>query len=160
MDSSVILVFFLVFLIGFIFSRKKKHLPPGPFTIPYVGSVGFLKKLPSSRPQEVFTEEARRHGPIFKFNIANQTFIVINSFELIQEALVKNADTCSGRPDWFNKVSPFNKGEDGKFGPFGVQAFKIWTTSFFWIEAFSERHQWYSWFLFYGYRKSTVLACR
>ena len=110
----MIIVFFLLFLAAVFLFRKKRNLPPGPFTIPYVGSVGFLWKLPSSRPQEVLAAESKLHGPIFKFGIANQTFIVINSYDLITEALVKNADTCSGRPEWFNNLMAFKKGEDGE----------------------------------------------
>lgn len=116
MDASVVLVFIVVFLMSLITRSawKRRKLPPGPFTIPIIGSVGLLRKLPRSRPQVVLYEESRKHGPIYQFSIVNYVFVVLNDYDLIIEALVKNADTCSGRPDVFMNTGFFQKGEDGR----------------------------------------------
>ncbi len=72
------------------------QLPPGLWGYPIIGS-GFemdFGKLPELR-----TKWHRKYGDIFSFSLPiHQDIIVVNSYELIHEVLVKRSAEFSGRP--------------------------------------------------------------
>ncbi|WAQ97360.1 CP2J5-like protein [Mya arenaria] len=89
MDLSLVLVFVFVFLVSIWFTRKRQNLPPGPRTVPWLGSIGLMQKLRKSkkRPHEVFFEESKRYGDIWCFFIGKQPYIVLNGYDIIHEAI-------------------------------------------------------------------------
>lgn len=97
MEIGILVVFVSVLVISALGLRKKRKLPPRRFTIPYIGTPSMLSKLPGSRAHEVFAEEAKRLGNVFAFSIGNKYIVVLNGFDAIHEALVKNATVCAGR---------------------------------------------------------------
>ena len=114
MDSVLILVFVLVLLVSYLFLTRSKNLPPSRFTIPYVGTIGLLWKLYGRRPHEVFMDEAKAlKSPVFCFSLANKRFAVMNGYDAIHEAFVKNADTCSGRVDDLRKYMNIKSPDEG-----------------------------------------------
>ena len=115
MDSVLVLVFLLVLLVSYLFLTRPKNLPPGRFTIPYIGTIGLFWRLKGRRPHDVFMDEAKALGsPIFRFSIANQRFVVLNGYDAINEAFVKNADTCSGRVEKLRKLMNMQSPNEGK----------------------------------------------
>lgn len=119
MDTSLLFVFAVVLIISFFALRKKRNLPPGRFTIPYVGTLGLIWKLRGKQPHEVFAEEAKQFGPVFSFRIANQLLVVLNGYDNIHEALVKKAEFCSGRANTFRKMLNMESSEEGKIQMLG-----------------------------------------
>lgn len=65
-------------------------------------------------PHEVFVEEAEQLDNVFSFRLASKYIVVLNGFDAVHEALVKNADTCSGRVVEFNKFMRVDGEERGK----------------------------------------------
>ena len=115
MDATLLIGFVIGLLVMLVLgSRRKSKLPPSRLTIPYIGTPTLLAKLPGSRPHEIFVEEAKYFGNIFSFSIANKLIVVLNGYDAIHEALVKNATTCSGRLEDLNKAMNITGKEVGK----------------------------------------------
>ena len=111
MDLTIILVFALVFLITYIMTRRKYKLPPGPYSLPIVGSISLMKKLRGNqRPADVFLNESQKYGPIMSFKLGNQLVVVLNGYDAVHEALVTKSNDFSDRPTHLPRVRVF-------FGP-------------------------------------------
>lgn len=114
MELGVLVVFVSVLVISALGLRKKLKLPPARFTIPYVGTPSVLRKISGRRAHEVFLEEAKQLGNIFGFSIGNTYIVVLNGFEAIHEALVKNAIACAGRMEELKHLMNIKGNEVGK----------------------------------------------
>lgn len=79
-----------------------KNLPPGPAGLPFLGSV--LDTIDVSKNHLLLQAWARKYGSLFKFYITNRLVVVLGDYECIQEALIKQAQTFSGRPDFLTFV--------------------------------------------------------
>lgn len=69
-------------------------LPPGPRGFPLVGSIFSLGR----NPHLTFMEMAKKYGDVFTINLAGQNVLVVNGFEAVREALVKQSTIFAGRP--------------------------------------------------------------
>ena len=115
MDTILILVFILVLLVSYFFLTKPRNLPPSRFTIPYLGTPGLFWRMHGRRPHQVFMDEAKAlKSPVFCFGLAHRRFAVINGYDAIHEALVKNGDKCSGRLADIRKYFNIKSPEEGK----------------------------------------------
>lgn len=112
MDFTFFLVFVLVFFVSLLFTRRKKHLPPGHFGFPFFGSIFFIRKMKKKRTHLLFAEEARKFGSVFSWYLGNQLIVVLSGCDVITEALVKKADAFSDRPSRKNSI--FAEDEKGK----------------------------------------------
>ena len=122
MDATLLIGFVLGLLVMLMFgNRRKSKLPPSRLTLPYIGTPTLLAKLPGTRPHEIFVEEAKYFGNIFSFSVANKLVVVLNGYDAIHEALVKNAATCSGRLEELNRFVNMKGNEVGK-----LYCFWIW----------------------------------
>ncbi|KAK1419078.1 hypothetical protein QVD17_28235 [Tagetes erecta] len=54
------------------------HLPPGPYGLPIIGYIPFLR----SNLHEQFTEMAHKYGPIFSLQLGHKLHVVVNSMDL------------------------------------------------------------------------------
>ncbi|XP_077968910.1 cytochrome P450 2H2-like [Styela clava] len=77
--------------------NKRKCLPPGPTGLPLVGYIPFM----GNHPPRKYVELAKKYGPVFSVNIGSETYVILNDYESIQEALVKNGHAFSGRPQFY-----------------------------------------------------------
>ncbi|KAM0750827.1 cytochrome P450 [Meredithblackwellia eburnea MCA 4105] len=88
----------LVFL-GLRLSRKRrsKHppLPPGPRGWPVVGN---MLSMPKTHLWYYFDDVCKKYGPLVTLSFASQTFIVVGSYEVAQELLVRRSANNSSRP--------------------------------------------------------------
>ena len=100
MDVVFILVFVLVFLCSFLVLTKPKGLPPGPLTLPVVGSYFFLKELRKKRAHLSFFDASKIYGKIYSFRIGFQLIVVLHGYDAIHQALVKQSDVFSDRPNF------------------------------------------------------------
>lgn len=58
----------------------------------------FQVQVKDHRIEKLFTEWSKELGGVFAVQILNKSFIVLNSFEAIHEALVEKGESFSGRP--------------------------------------------------------------
>lgn len=106
-------------------SKKRKGdttLPPiAPGYLPIVGHLfAILKPIPI---HEVFSNWCRQVGPIYTCYFGSQTWIILNSFEVIKDLIVDRGNIYSSRnlPDTLTE--DFFQGETGggfaffKYGP-------------------------------------------
>ena len=98
METVVVLVFIVVFLCSLWILSRPKAVPPGPLTLPLVGSYFFLNDMRKKKTHVAFFEASKRYGRIFSYRIGSQLIVVLHGYEAIYKALVKQADIFSDRP--------------------------------------------------------------
>ena len=77
-------------------------------------SYPFLKQLKGRLPHIVYLEAAKKYGNIFSFKVGQERFVVLTGYEAINQALVKQADVFSDRPNWIEFLKDFYKDGIGK----------------------------------------------
>ncbi|XP_033120093.1 steroid 17-alpha-hydroxylase/17,20 lyase-like isoform X2 [Anneissia japonica] len=79
--------------------RRPTGMPSGPTPYPIIGNVSvFMGKTP---PHEIFREMSKKYGPIISFKVGPNWAVVINNYELTQEALLSKPNDFSGRPSLY-----------------------------------------------------------
>ncbi|XP_055954831.1 cytochrome P450 2B19 [Patella vulgata] len=79
--------------------RKPRGIPPGPkFTLPLIGDLLFLGK---GDINVILRRMRKKYGDIFSMYFGPRLVIVLNGYDKIKEALVKNGDLFSDRPTLF-----------------------------------------------------------
>uniref|UniRef100_T1KYC9 Cytochrome P450 n=1 Tax=Tetranychus urticae TaxID=32264 RepID=T1KYC9_TETUR len=83
-----------LFLVNHVikFVQRVRKLPPGPWGLPFVGYLPFLRH----DSQNQMTELAAKYGPVFSFKCGKFDLIVINQWKFIKEALTN--EHLLGRP--------------------------------------------------------------
>ena len=98
MDILIVIVFLAVFLLSGMFLSKPGGLPPGPIALPFVGSISIIRQCSKKRPHLVLYEIAKKYGKIMSIQIGHRLIVVLTGYDVIHEALVKQADVFSHRP--------------------------------------------------------------
>ncbi|XP_077862966.1 cytochrome P450 1A5-like [Saccoglossus kowalevskii] len=113
--TNVILLL-LVFIITYgLFSlRKPSEFPPGPMGYPFIGSMIDLMK----EPHLTLTKYGKKYGDVFTMKIGSQPVIVLNSLDVIKEALVKKQNDFAGRPYFYSCNLMSEKSQNIIFGDF------------------------------------------
>ena len=97
MDTILLFVFVITLLLSYIALSKPRGLPPGPWSLPLLGSYFFLQKVKEKREHLSFSEAATKYGKIFYFRIGSYPIMVLQGYEAIHQALVKQGDVFSDR---------------------------------------------------------------
>uniref|UniRef100_F6TFP9 Steroid 21-hydroxylase n=1 Tax=Ornithorhynchus anatinus TaxID=9258 RepID=F6TFP9_ORNAN len=87
--------------------QSKLHLPP---RVP-----GFLHQFRPNLPNHLL-RLAQAHGPLYRIHFGNQDVVILNSKELIQEAMIKNWLNFAGRPLTFSSKLVSLGGKDLSLG--------------------------------------------
>lgn len=95
-------LFLLVILRGVQIVCRDRKLPPGPWGVPFLGYLPFVK----TPPHLLFTKLARKYGSTFSFRFGSQLIVVLSDYRTIRSAFRK--DSFSGRPD--NEISQIIEG--------------------------------------------------
>ncbi|TRY67985.1 hypothetical protein DNTS_035548 [Danionella cerebrum] len=96
--ASVSLALFLGFLFLLLFeifriNSYRGHIPPGPTPLPFVGNVlEFMRN-----PMELI-KSASQYGEMTTVYLGRKPAILLNTLQVMKEALVHNASCFSGRP--------------------------------------------------------------
>ncbi|XP_054165847.1 cytochrome P450 2J3-like [Oppia nitens] len=88
----------------FSYYISRKRLPPGPFGLPLVGSLPFIK----SDPLKTLFEWSKKYGPVIGLQLGNNPVVILNDWPTIKEAL--SMDTILDRPkhNFFTSVIPIS----------------------------------------------------
>lgn len=119
---AMFLVASLLFLFMLLTFTKKsnpdKRLPPGPFKLPFIGSLWSV--VSSKPPQHVITKLARKHGPLMHLQLGEISALVISSSRLAREILSKKDLSFANRPQLVaTKIAMYNNIDIG-FSPYGT----------------------------------------
>lgn len=86
------LLFFSVFIGLMLWTRRHKHLPPGPFF-----PLRLLSDTNSQKRYLIFIKYAQEYGPIYCLRFGNSLTVVLGNISLAKEALVEKAEVFSER---------------------------------------------------------------
>ncbi|XP_013391042.1 cytochrome P450 2C15 [Lingula anatina] len=110
-----VLIFVVVLLssLWMLSSRNPRvNWPPGPVCFPVVGCLPQMMISGRRRQPTDFLPWYDTYGDIMHVKLGEQHMIMLGTYELIQEAFVKNAATVSARPTWIYLVKHI-VGKDG-----------------------------------------------
>ncbi|XP_061194476.1 steroid 17-alpha-hydroxylase/17,20 lyase-like isoform X1 [Saccostrea echinata] len=79
----------------YVIKRMRYRLPPGPWCIPLIGH---YKIYSSVEMHKKVAELSKVYGPVVRLFFGTQTWIFLNSNEVVIEALVKKKADFAGRP--------------------------------------------------------------
>uniref|UniRef100_A0ACD5UGZ9 Uncharacterized protein n=1 Tax=Avena sativa TaxID=4498 RepID=A0ACD5UGZ9_AVESA len=101
MDGWLLSLCFIVLIIPLALSflnisgTKSKPKPPGPWTLPIVGS---LHHVVSVVPHRKITELCRRYGPIMLLKLGEVPTVIVSSAEAVAQVMKTNDLTFASRP--------------------------------------------------------------
>ena len=92
----IVLIFVIILAIFYLHHERRKRFPPGPFSLPILGTVEGMAIIRERGRAGVLAEEKfYKYGPMTTFYVGPlHTFIVINDFHLAKELF--NRDEFSG----------------------------------------------------------------
>lgn len=120
-EDSVLLPTFLCFaavlilLLFFKLFKIQRNSPPGPFGLPVVGNMFQL----GDSPHVALSEMAKVYGSVFSIRLGWRKAVVLNSQDVVKEALSKRASHFSARPPFHNFKISSNGGRSIAFGDSG-----------------------------------------
>lgn len=91
---------------------------PGPKPLPIIGNVLEM----GSKPYLSLTAMSKHYGPVFQIQIGMRPVVVLGSNEIVRQALIKQGDDFSGRPDLYS----FRFINDGKSLSFSTDKAGVW----------------------------------
>ena len=140
-ELTVCLVFVSAFCLSFIlfgFLRDNKRNPkaPGPWGFPIIGHLPLF----GNDPPATFKKWRQKYGDVFRIRMGSWNTVVINGYSAIEEALERQGDIFSNRPDFITTRTMMERNDGlqnfgfGFFNPFHIQlrkhtarAFRVFT---------------------------------
>ncbi|KAJ0969081.1 hypothetical protein J5N97_021958 [Dioscorea zingiberensis] len=77
--------------------KNKKKLPPGPLSVPILGSLLWLRRSPTDI-ESVLRDLHSKYGPIFTVHVGSRPFIFILDRSLAHKVLIEHGAVFSDRP--------------------------------------------------------------
>ncbi|KAL7879173.1 hypothetical protein AOLI_G00101470 [Acnodon oligacanthus] len=93
---------------------------PGPQSLPIIGNVLELGR----NPHLSLTAMSKHYGTVFQIRIGMRPVVVLSGVETVRQALVKQGEDFSGRPDLYS----FQYINDGKSLTFSTDQAGVWRT--------------------------------
>ncbi|XP_030621870.1 cytochrome P450 1A1 [Chanos chanos] len=103
---------------------QRKKIPeglsplPGPKPLPIIGNVLEV----GNNPHLSLTAMSKRYGPVYQVQIGTRPVVVIGGNEVVRQALIKQGEDFSGRPDLYS----FGFINDGKSLAFSSDQAGVW----------------------------------
>lgn len=91
---------------------------PGPKALPFIGNVLQV----GQKPYLSLTAMSERYGDVFQIQIGMRPVVVLSGLETVRQALVKQGEDFSGRPDLYS----FRFINDGKSLAFSTDQAGVW----------------------------------
>ncbi|KAF7212846.1 cytochrome P450 1A1 [Nothobranchius furzeri] len=91
---------------------------PGPKSLPIIGNLLEL----GSNPHLSLTELSKKFGDVFQIQIGTRPVVVLSGYETVKQALTKQGDDFSGRPDLYS----FRFINNGKSLAFSTDQAGVW----------------------------------
>ncbi|XP_028768484.1 cytochrome P450 71D11-like [Neltuma alba] len=117
------LLLFIISLITILFkarSRSQKNLPPGPWKLPFLGSIHHLV-VGSDKPYVTLRNLARRHGPLMHLKLGERSTIVVSSSEVAKQVFKTHDLIFAQRPNLLcAEIFLYNSSEVA-FSPYGIR---------------------------------------
>ncbi|KAM0858919.1 hypothetical protein ACQ4PT_047520 [Festuca glaucescens] len=113
--TTLLAIWFLKLLSGHN-SRPKKQLPPGPWTLPIIGS---LHHVVSVLPHRTMADLSRRHGPLMHLRLGEVPTLVVSNAETAALVMKTNDLAFAGRPRSATQEIFGSRGRDIAFAPYG-----------------------------------------
>ncbi|XP_064648389.1 cytochrome P450 2J4-like [Lineus longissimus] len=102
-------IFVVVFILAWLLLSMPKNLPPGPWGLPIVGYLPFIKHDLAMTA----TEFGRKHNTeIVTIKVFNRRFTALNNLDLVKEFMVKK-DNLTDRPSDGGLLETFHPGHKG-----------------------------------------------
>lgn len=111
-------------LVYLTFKHYRKEIPeglrqlPGPKAFPVIGNLLEMGNAPNLS----LTEMSKRYGDVFQIQIGSRPVVVLSGSETVRQALIKQGDDFSGRPDLYS----FRFINDGKSLAFSTDKAGVW----------------------------------
>lgn len=94
---------------------SRKVLPPGPWSLPVIGNIFLF----GASPHKNVTNLSKHYGKVFSMKLGSRDVVILNSVDVVKEALVKRVSDFSGRPPLHTFVVSSNGGRNVAFTDFG-----------------------------------------
>ena len=88
-NIHTILTFCSVFLLLYYGLKQRKNLPPGPLSLPLVGSLPsliFNLVRTGDEPEYLFAKMAKHYGDVFSLKVGTKLIVVVNGYKSMKEA--------------------------------------------------------------------------
>ncbi|XP_052770144.1 cytochrome P450 2F3-like [Mya arenaria] len=95
-NISTGLVFLVSFLLVYEITRRHHRAPPGPQRCPLIGNLG---SLIGGSPLESFAKLRSTYGDVYGIYLGSKLAVVLNGYEAIHDALVKQGRQFAWRPE-------------------------------------------------------------
>ncbi|XP_022082868.1 steroid 17-alpha-hydroxylase/17,20 lyase-like isoform X4 [Acanthaster planci] len=100
--------------------KRPAGFPPGPPALPFVGNIPQFY-FANTTQQGVFNELWQKYGAVYSLKFASGDVVVLNTIDVVKEALVKKAVVFAGRPETYS-LGLFTDGfKDIVFSTYGPQ---------------------------------------
>nr|XP_026694607.1 cytochrome P450 2C41-like [Ciona intestinalis] len=96
LNVSTLATFLVVFYAVYYWYKRPGSYPPGPRGYPLVGVLPRLGKY----PERVMRKWSRKYGPVMSVRMGRNDWVSLNDYSSIKEALVKQGNVTSARPDF------------------------------------------------------------
>ncbi|XP_048253650.1 cytochrome P450 2U1-like [Haliotis rufescens] len=93
-SPTTVLLCVAVLAVLWLLTRRPSGLPPGPLLLPFVGNALSM----GSDLRITFKKLRQQYGDIFSVYMLNTPVIVLNGYNTLRDAIVKNAEVFSDRP--------------------------------------------------------------
>lgn len=104
-STLVVFLIVLVFVRLIQIFRELKTLPPGPWGLPILGYLPFLK----SEAHLHFGELAKKYGSLFSTRLGNQLIVVVSDHKAIREAFRREEFTGRPHTEFSNILGGYGK---------------------------------------------------
>ncbi|XP_070541902.1 steroid 17-alpha-hydroxylase/17,20 lyase-like isoform X2 [Ptychodera flava] len=91
--QSLVIGIIVLLLLAVKSSLRPRKMPPGPIPIPFYGNI-----ISDALPHTDYTNLSKTYGDVFSVKLGRHYMVVLNSADVIKEALVKKANDYAGRP--------------------------------------------------------------
>ncbi|XP_052271646.1 cytochrome P450 2U1-like [Dreissena polymorpha] len=96
LDGTSVLVFIVTFLLIYWSTRRHPGIPPGPGRWPIIGNLG---SLAGPDTLKVFRDLRCKYGDVFALYFGSELTVVLNGYEAIKDAFLKQGRYFSFRPE-------------------------------------------------------------